>query len=158
MREVKRWVKGNLPTKQDWRGCPACYKEYFRQLQSLHFNDGGVLMMKQRGGITLEDQRDQIVIPNQENLWQMVFYWSHVHPLTEHFGRSATIYRAKIKFYWPNMFMYLKRQIETCNMCLAKIQNVNNKQTEHRPQQHGTPSQILYVHIVGPFEVNAIGE
>ena len=29
LREVKLWVEGNPPTKQDLRGHPACYKDYF---------------------------------------------------------------------------------------------------------------------------------
>ena len=32
------------------------------------------------------------------------------------------------------------------------------KQTEHRPHRQGAPRQILYVDIVGPFEVKANGD
>ena len=74
LQEVKLWVEGDPPTKQALRGCPEGYHDYFKQLQSLHFNDGRVLMLKYRGETLPEDQRDRIVIPDQENLWQKFFY------------------------------------------------------------------------------------
>ena len=56
------------------------------------------------------------------------------------------------------MFTYLKRQIEWCNGCLAKIQAVNNKQTVHKLHKHGYLSKVLYVDLVGPFNENEHGE
>ena len=68
LQEVKRWVEGDLPTEQALRGCPEGYHEYFKQLKSIHLNDGRVLMLKHRGGTAPEDQKDRIMIPDQENL------------------------------------------------------------------------------------------
>ena len=68
LQEVKRWVERDPPTKQALRVHPEGYHDYFKQLKSLHFNDGRVLMLQHRGGTLPEDQRDRIVIPNQENL------------------------------------------------------------------------------------------
>ena len=68
LQEVKRWIKRNPPIKQALRGCPKGYHDYFKQLKSLCFNDEGVLMLRHRGGTLPEDQRDRIVILDQENL------------------------------------------------------------------------------------------
>ena len=68
LQEVKRWVEGHPPTKQELKGCPEGYQDYFKQLQSLHLNDGRVLLLKHRGGTAPEDQKDQILMPGQENL------------------------------------------------------------------------------------------
>ena len=48
LQEVKRWVEGDPPTKQALRGRPEGYHDYFKQLKSLHFNDGRVLMLQHR--------------------------------------------------------------------------------------------------------------
>ena len=111
-------------------------------------------MLKHRGGTLSEEQQDRIVIPDQENIRQKVFYWSHAHISVGHFGRNATMLRASLKFFWPGMCAYLKHRIEQCNRCLAKIQTVNLKQTEHRPHKHGYPGEVLYVDLVGAFEEN----
>ena len=107
--------------------------------------------MKNRG-------TNQIVIPDQERLRQQVFYWSHSHPSEGHFGKNATNVWASLKFYWPDIFSYLKRQVKTCNGCLTKIHKVNNHESVHQPSRHGFPNKVLYVDLVGPLLENSKGD
>ena len=58
---------------------------------------------------------------------------------------------ASLKFYWPNMLSYLRRQVRTCNRCLAKIRKVNNHNTEYQRKSHGFPNKVLYLDLMGPL-------
>ena len=80
-------------------------------------------MLKHRGGIRSEEQDELIVIPDQEGIKRKVFYWSHAHISVGHFGKNAAALRASLKFFWPQMCAYLRRQVEQCNGCVAKTPN-----------------------------------
>ena len=56
------------------------------------------------------------------------------------------------------MFFYLRRQVKTCNGCLAKIQKVNNHNTKYQPKRHGFPNKVLYVDLVGPLPEKSQGD
>ena len=66
--------------------------------------------------------------------------------------------QASLKFYSPDMLSYLRRQVNTCNGCLGKIQKVNNQNTEYQPKRHGFPNKVLYVDLVGPLPENSQGD
>ena len=155
---VRKWVKGQPPDKEELRGKQEEYQTYFKYLKSLYIDEGGVLMMRYLGGQPLEDQRDRIAIPEQQDLRDEVFRWSHCHPSAGHFGESATAMRASLKFFWPGMIGYLKRQVKKCGKCLAKQQKVDTKQTVHQPRRHGYPGEVLYVDLVGPLPESAKGD
>ena len=64
---------------------------------------------------------------------------------------EATVARAQLKFYWPGMYGTLKKQVASCETCLAKQQKVRTHATEHEPRRHGYPGEVLYVDLVGPM-------
>ena len=157
LKEVRKWI-ASPPPKEELKGHQEDYHTYHQHLGSLYIDEGGVLMMKHRGGKPVDEQPDRIAIPNREDLHHQVFYWSHSHPSAGHFGSHATTMRASLKFYWPGMISYLRRRVKTCDACLAKQQKVDNHQTEHQPKRHGYPGEILYVDLVGPLPESRKGD
>ena len=90
LHEVRKWVKGNPPTKQELRGKPEEFHSYRQNLESLYLDEGGMLMMRHRQGQAVTEQKDRIVIPRRDDILQQVMYWSHAHPSAGHFGINAT--------------------------------------------------------------------
>ena len=148
--QVKRWVKGARPTKEEVRGLPQDAHCYYKQLDILDVDEGDVLI-RRKAGKEPDQQFQQILIPENRKIRDEVFKWSHAHPSAGHFGVEATVARAQLKFYWPGMYGTLKTQVAGCETCLAKQQKVRTHATKHEPRRHGYPGEVLYVDLVGPM-------
>ena len=150
LKTVRKWVKGDPPkTKEEIRGLPQDAHVYHQHLAILDVDEGDILVMKKSSGFNKEVQR--ILVPSKHKIREEVYKFSHEHPSAGHFGAQATCARAALKFYWPGMNADLKRQVKRCDTCLAKIQQVNQKEGEHKPRKHGFPGEVLYVDLVGPM-------
>ena len=64
LHEVRKWVKGAPPTKQELKGKPEEFHAYRQNLESLYLDEGGMLMMRHRNGQAIMEQKDRIVIPH----------------------------------------------------------------------------------------------
>ena len=148
--QVKRWVKGAKPTKEEVRGLPQDAHCYYKQLEILDVDEGDTLI-RRKSGKEPDQQLQQILVPGNQRIQGEVFKWSHAHPSAGHFGVEATVARAQLKFYWPGMYGMLKKQVASCETCLAKQQKVKTHATEHEPRRHGYPGEVLYVDLVGPM-------
>ena len=148
--EVKRWVKGARPTKEEVRGLPEDAHCYYKQLDIVDVDEGDTLI-RRKSGKEPDQQLQQILVPTNQKIRDEVFKWSHAHPSAGHFGVEATVARAQLKFYWPGMYGTLKKQVAGCETCLAKQQKVKTHTTEHQPRRHGYPGEVLYVDLVGPM-------
>ena len=150
LRTVRKWVKGDPPkSKEEIRGLPQDAHVYHQHLAVLDVDEGDLLVMKKIPGFKQEGQR--ILVPDKAKIRDEVYKFSHVHPSAGHFGSQATCARAALKFYWPGMNADLKRKVKSCDTCLAKIQQVNLKNGEHKPRRHGFPGEVLYIDLVGPM-------
>ena len=150
LQTVRRWVKGDPPkSKEEIRGLPQDAHVYHQHLAVLDVDEGDLLVMKKIPGFNQQGQR--ILVPNKAKIRDEVYKFSHVHPSAGHFGTHATCARAALKFYWPGMNADLKRKVKSCDTCLAKIQQVNLKNGEHKPRKHGFPGEVLYIDLVGPM-------
>jgi dUTPase len=157
LKEVVSWVRGASPTAEELKGKSPDLRTYHKNLGALYLDDGGVLLHRYLGGQPLADQQDRICVPDSEDLREEVYRWSHCHPSAGHFGGRASALRASKKFFWPGLVAWIKRRVQECEACLAKIQTVNLKDTVHQPRRQSAPSEVLYVDLVGPLPVTAQG-
>jgi hypothetical protein len=49
-----------------------------------------------------------------------VFTAFHVNPIGGHFSLYYTLHRIRLRFHWPNMYTYLKRNIDDCVACVLR--------------------------------------
>ena len=80
------------------------------------------MIIKQKGGQFTEEQRSQILVPQNEKMKNEAFFWSHCQSLSGHFGANASCARAAEKFYFPGKSVFIKRKVKACDICLAKQQ------------------------------------
>ena len=157
LKTVRKWVMGDPPkNKEELRGQPEDLHVYHKLLQTLHVDEGGILVRKD----PQEDQEPtvRILIPDHEKLKKEVFYHCHQHPTAGHFGINSTCMRACKRFYWPGMYEMMRRNIRTCGVCLAKVQKTNLHATVHKPRRHGYPGEVLYIDLVGPLPETSKGD
>ncbi|KAE8916052.1 Transposon Tf2-9 polyprotein [Phytophthora fragariae] len=59
----------------------------------------------------------RIVIPNDEDLRHRVLYEAHDTPLSGHLGREKTYTSVARNFWWPHMYKWVRKYVQTCETC-----------------------------------------
>jgi hypothetical protein len=59
-----------------------------------------------------------IIVP--EDLYKHIFNSFHTNPMGGHFLLYQTLHRIRLRFKWPNLFKYIKRNIQSCAACILK--------------------------------------
>ena len=155
LRIVKQWVKDNRrPSKKDLAGQKEQTHSYAKYFSYLTLIDG-ILYQTARQGILTEKKMKRLVIPKSK--YEAIFYWSHAHELSGHFGETATIARATSRFWWPGITPYLRTQVGLCQTCLSKTQRADPKRTGYRPHMKGYVGETLYLDLIGPLPATRAG-
>ncbi|KAE9267076.1 hypothetical protein PR003_g31906, partial [Phytophthora rubi] len=72
----------------------------------------GLLYYQVDGGDEL-----RIVVPNDEDLRHRVLYEAHDTPLSSHLGREKTYTSVTRNFWWPHMYKWVRKYVQTCETC-----------------------------------------
>ncbi|KAE9010596.1 hypothetical protein PR001_g16129, partial [Phytophthora rubi] len=59
----------------------------------------------------------RIVVPNDEDLCHRVLYEAHDTPLSGHLGREKTYTSVARNFWWPHMYKWVRKYVQTCETC-----------------------------------------
>ncbi|KAE9291233.1 hypothetical protein PF008_g25382 [Phytophthora fragariae] len=59
----------------------------------------------------------RIVVPNDEDLRHCVLYEAHDTPLSGHLGREKTFTSVARNFWWPHMYKWVRKYVQTCETC-----------------------------------------
>ena len=59
-----------------------------------------------------------IIVPT--DLQMHIFNSFHTNPLGGHFSVYQTMHRIRLRYHWPRMFQFIKKQINSCPACLMK--------------------------------------
>ncbi|KAE8984240.1 hypothetical protein PR001_g23234 [Phytophthora rubi] len=59
----------------------------------------------------------RIVVPNDEDLRHRVLYEAHDTPLSGHMGREKTYTSVARNFWWPHMYKWVRKYVQTCETC-----------------------------------------
>ncbi|KAE8978674.1 hypothetical protein PR001_g24775 [Phytophthora rubi] len=59
----------------------------------------------------------RIVVPNDEDLRHRVLYEAHDTPLSGHLGREKTSTSVTRNFWWPHMYKWVRKYVQTCETC-----------------------------------------
>ncbi|KAE8963735.1 hypothetical protein PR001_g29279, partial [Phytophthora rubi] len=59
----------------------------------------------------------RIVVPNDEDLRHRVLYEAHDTPLSGHLGREKTYMSVARNFWWPHMYKWVRKYVQTCETC-----------------------------------------
>ncbi|KAE9334981.1 hypothetical protein PF008_g13704 [Phytophthora fragariae] len=59
----------------------------------------------------------RIVVPNDENLRHRVLYEAHDTPHSGHLGREKTYTSVARNYWWPHMYKWVRKYIQTCETC-----------------------------------------
>ncbi|GMF51678.1 unnamed protein product [Phytophthora fragariaefolia] len=59
----------------------------------------------------------QIVVPNDEDLRHRDLYEAHDTPLSGHLGREKTYTSVARNFWWPHMYKWVRKYVQTCETC-----------------------------------------
>ncbi|KAE8902055.1 hypothetical protein PF003_g14177 [Phytophthora fragariae] len=59
----------------------------------------------------------RIVVPNDEDLRYRVLYEAHDTPLSGHLGREKTYTSVARNFWWPHMYKWVRKYVQTCETC-----------------------------------------
>ena len=148
---VRKWAKGETPTKESVAGLPEEAQAYLKIASILQIDEGGVLVRKTELSTEPGTSKERILIPNNPTLKDAAFWWTHQHQMCGHFGMQATIERARNKFYWPGMENELTQRVRNCDDCLAKTTAVKTHATIHKARKSGFPGERLFVDLVGPL-------
>ena len=90
--KVLKWVKGAPPAKkQAVRGLPEEAWYYYSMKNVLVLDEGGVLNITRISGRDATERRNRILIPNDQNIRDAVFVWSHQHISAGHVGQECHI-------------------------------------------------------------------
>ncbi|KAE8898014.1 hypothetical protein PF003_g18050 [Phytophthora fragariae] len=72
----------------------------------------GLLYYQVEGG-----DEPRIVVPNDEDLRHRVLYEAHDTPLSGHLGREKTYTSVARNFWWPHMYKWVRKYVQTCETC-----------------------------------------
>ncbi|KAE9000695.1 hypothetical protein PR001_g18720 [Phytophthora rubi] len=59
----------------------------------------------------------RLVVPNDEDLRHRVLYEAHDTPLSGHLGRKKTYTSVARNFWWPHMYKWVRKYVQTCETC-----------------------------------------
>jgi hypothetical protein len=79
----------------------------------------------------------------------------HSNILTGHFGIEATYNRARIRYYWPNLYKTIAEYIKSCDTC--QRQGAPTPHEELHPIRVGEPFDRVGIDIVGPLSITSKG-
>ena len=147
--QVRGWVEaGAKPSKNSLKGQEEELKMYAQIFEALTI-ENDLLYYTSKLNFMGNAETKRLVVPT--TYATTVFYWSHEHETAGHFGISATIQRARRRFYYPGMTTELRRMVASCKACVAKITKVNLKKGTHVPQRSGYPLETINIDLVGPL-------
>ena len=150
LQEVAAWLqKGEPPDREAMRGRVEELHRYRAIFGAMKRLEDGLLVYCQTLNDYEEREVTRVLVP--ESARQEVFHLSHSHQTAGHFGITATLQRAKRKFYWPGMSLYLKSKVQTCANCLMKQTKVNHRTGPHVPRNNSYPGEVIYVDLIGPY-------
>ncbi|GMF16478.1 unnamed protein product [Phytophthora fragariaefolia] len=72
----------------------------------------GLLYYQVNGG-----DEPRIVVPNNEDLHHRVLYEAHDTLLSGHLGREKTYTFVARNFWWPHMYKWVRKYVQTCETC-----------------------------------------
>lgn len=91
-----------------------------------------------------------IVVPTgkRENVLQD----AHDDPMSAHGGYAKTLDKIKRRFYWPRMYVDVKKYVGNCDVCKAsKPTNVVQTAPMGRFKEVSRPWQMLHMDFIGPL-------
>ncbi|MGH7954507.1 MAG: integrase zinc binding domain-containing protein, partial [Gloeomargaritales cyanobacterium] len=59
-----------------------------------------------------------IIVPNS-NIRRILFIAYHAAPAAGHMGRYKTLYRLRIRFFWPSMRSFIEDAVKSCAHCIV---------------------------------------
>lgn len=59
-----------------------------------------------------------VIVP--QGIRKHIFQAFHSNPLGGHYSLYYTLHRVKLRYHWPNMFTYIKANIEQCAACVLR--------------------------------------
>ncbi|KAE9013736.1 hypothetical protein PR001_g15328 [Phytophthora rubi] len=65
----------------------------------------------------VDEGEPRIVVPNDEDLRHRVLYEAHDTPLSGHLGREKTYTSVVRNFWWPHMYKWVRKYVQTCETC-----------------------------------------
>ncbi|GMF23294.1 unnamed protein product [Phytophthora fragariaefolia] len=68
----------------------------------------------------------RVVLPNDEDLRHRVLYEAHDTPLSGHLGREKTYTSVARNFWWPHMYKWVRKYVQTCETCQARALGVRS--------------------------------
>ena len=149
--QVRHWVeRGQRPEKSSLRRGDNDLLIYHQLFDSLQIRDG-LLYYKARLNSQAGDEVWRLVLPREKA--GIAFDWAHKHPTAGHFGVTATNRRAVSRFYYPGMTLDLKRQVRSCDSCIAKQTRMDTHAGVHRPLATGAVGQEVFIDLIGPLPV-----
>lgn len=60
-----------------------------------------------------------LIVPNDRELRRTLFVAYHATPAAGHMGRYKTLYRLRIRFFWPSMRTFIEDAMRSCAHCIA---------------------------------------
>ena len=148
--KIREWVtNGQKPAKRELANCSEELRAYYQRFEALTIDDGILTFNNALNQLPGGELVKRIVLPT--DYANTVFHWSHQHPTAGHFGITATLQRARQRFYFHGMTQTLRRMTKACAHCVAKQTKVNMKQGKHIPQRNGYPLDTVNIDLVGPL-------
>uniref|UniRef100_T1IGS6 Integrase zinc-binding domain-containing protein n=1 Tax=Strigamia maritima TaxID=126957 RepID=T1IGS6_STRMM len=105
--------------------------------------------------LTFEEELDdsgngfKAVIPR--SLVKRALFTCHGHPLSGHAGRSTTLDRAKLLYYWPGMDRDTRIYVKACRHCQQYKPNQHkNYAGPYTPHNMTTPWEVMCIDLMGP--------
>ena len=149
--EVRTWVQEKKqPDKEDLKGKEEELKAFAQIADALEIKDD-ILYYPYKLNHLGGEKSYRMVMP--QSIRKSVFFWAHQSITAGHFGQTATVMRAQLRFWYPGMAQDLKRKVASCGDCLAKRTKIKIRDGKHMPQKAGYPGQKIYVDLVGPLPV-----
>uniref|UniRef100_T1J162 Integrase zinc-binding domain-containing protein n=1 Tax=Strigamia maritima TaxID=126957 RepID=T1J162_STRMM len=95
------------------------------------------------------------VIPRA--LVKRALFTCHGHPLSGHAGRSKTLDRAKLLYYWPGMDRDTRIYVKACHHCQQYKPSQQKKCAgPYTPHNMTTPWEVMCIDLMGPKPASRI--
>ena len=144
LKEVRTWLAAvRAPTKADLRGRSLVIQRYGQVLDNLSIDQHSVLQYQVEDFLGVGQR---YLVPEQ--LKDAVFQVSHEQATAGHFGVTATMARARRKFWYPGMNVETRLRVQVCVVCLQKTMKEKTKAGSHVQATNGFPGQTLYIDLV----------
>src|SRR5512145_985180 len=64
-----------------------------------------------------EAEEPRLVVPNDEDLRHRILFEGHDTSLSGHLGREKTYTSVARHFWWPHMYKWVRKYVQTCETC-----------------------------------------